>query len=884
MDLGDAETRLDSSPSGPVDVAGYAPGTILAQRYRIVALVGRGGMGEVYRADDLRLGQAVALKFLPVALEDDEVARERLLAEVRSARTVSHPNVCRVYDVGEVNGRYFLTMEYIDGEDLASLLRRIGRLPADKGLEIARQLCAGLAAAHERGVLHRDLKPANVMIDGRGQARITDFGLAIEMGAASGAGGAGGEAGAGRVAEVAGTVVYLAPERFSGAPATVQSDLYALGLVLYEIHTGRHALSATTLDGWRRAHTDSMPSDPSTFVADIDPAVERAILQCLEKDPAKRPPSARLLAAALPGGDLLEAAIAAGETPSPLLVANSGEEGTLPRAKAWRWFATCLVALAAAVPLGGLWHLENLVPLRAPMLQTDKARQALRDIGYKAAPGDSAWMYRVDGIYMDRLAHGVRPDALFTPPSTAFPGPFIFLYRESPHTLFSWNPYGLVGSIDPAPLFEDDAVVELDSTGRLLGLQVGTLVSRYDEGVAAPAPDWTPLFTAAGLDIQRFRTTAPKWPVVFGFDSNIGWDGEGYHVEAASYRGRPVEFRARRADMPVLTVAERLRLTPGFSSFGKGGGAAGVLGAFMAVVVLGTALLFSILASRNVRSGRGDRKGAQRIALAVFAAQAAYLVSYRHWTFLPINVVIVVTLMFGPAFFAGTAVFVYYLAVEPFIRRRSPQILIAWTRLLEGRWHDPLVGRSLLAGASAGLLAGAIVPGLATIATRATGLPLAFPWAYTQLHVGFWWFLTNPSTLVVGPVQALVAVIFLPIGLFAFRNERAAWALVLATTFGAELFFMTNSQPWLIAAPASLVAAAAVLAATFVFVLARHGLLACAVLATVQMALFNTPLTIHVKTSWYGWRTGVVVVLIGALAYWGFRNVIGRGLRLRLNA
>src|SRR5512143_1137230 len=144
MQPGTSETRLGPPSSHPFDTGGFAPGTVLADRYRIVALVGRGGMGEVYRADDLRLGQPVALKFLPIPLERDQVARDRLLAEVRSARTVSHPNVCRVYDIGEVRGRCFLTMEYIDGEDLASLLRRIGRLPGGKALEIARQLCAGL--------------------------------------------------------------------------------------------------------------------------------------------------------------------------------------------------------------------------------------------------------------------------------------------------------------------------------------------------------------------------------------------------------------------------------------------------------------------------------------------------------------------------------------------------------------------------------------------------------------------------------------------------------------------------------------------------------------------------------------------------------------------
>ena len=135
-------------------------------------------MGEVYRADDLKLGVTVTLKFLPRELRQDPKKHDRFLSEVRLARQISHPNVCRVFDVGEAQGQHFFSMDYIDGEDLASLLRRIGRLPSEKAAQIARQLCAGLAAAHEFGILHRDLKPGNVMLHGRGRARITDFGLA----------------------------------------------------------------------------------------------------------------------------------------------------------------------------------------------------------------------------------------------------------------------------------------------------------------------------------------------------------------------------------------------------------------------------------------------------------------------------------------------------------------------------------------------------------------------------------------------------------------------------------------------------------------------------------------------------------------------------------
>ena len=169
--------RLDSS--GSFGGAAFQPGQVLAGRYRVIGLLGRGGMGDVYRADDLELSQPVALKFLGRTLADRPDMLERFRGEVRNARQVSHPNICRVYDIGLVDGQLYLSMEYVDGEDLATLLKRIGRLPRAKADQVARQLCAGLAAAHDRGVIHRDLKPSNVMIDGEGRVRITDFGLAV---------------------------------------------------------------------------------------------------------------------------------------------------------------------------------------------------------------------------------------------------------------------------------------------------------------------------------------------------------------------------------------------------------------------------------------------------------------------------------------------------------------------------------------------------------------------------------------------------------------------------------------------------------------------------------------------------------------------------------
>jgi serine/threonine-protein kinase len=281
----------------PPPAGRFDSGTLLAGRYRLVAALGRGGMGEVYRADDLTLGQPVALKFLPPDVADDPDRLARFRKEVAVARRVSHPNVCRVYDLAEVDNRPFLTMEYVDGEDLVSLLRRIGRVPEDKATAIARELCYGLAAVHEQGLLHRDLKPANVMLDGRGKVRLTDFGLAAEAEDLS------------AQQSRSGTPAYMAPEQLAGTEVTVRSDLFALGLVLYELFTGKKAFPG--LD------RDTPPSAPSSHLRGLDPAVEQVILRCVERDPKDRPASALAVAAALPGGGALTAALAAGETPSP---------------------------------------------------------------------------------------------------------------------------------------------------------------------------------------------------------------------------------------------------------------------------------------------------------------------------------------------------------------------------------------------------------------------------------------------------------------------------------------------------------------------------------------------------------------------------------------
>lgn len=285
------ETRLsEGAAATPVNDAGasraFVPGRVIAGRFRIVALLGRGGMGEVYRADDLKLGQPVALKFLPAEFVTDARLQERLLTEVRVARDVSHPNVCRVYDVVEAGNDQFIAMEYIDGEDLSSLLRRIGRLAPDKAADIARQLCAGLAAIHDKGLLHRDLKPANVMLDGRGRVRVTDFGLAVDAAVNP------------DVREIAGTPAYMAPEQLEGRALSRQTDLYALGLILFELLTGRRFFEPGGAAALRSDRSDIDVVKRQASEATLDPAIERLVVRCLDPDPARRPDSALQVAAA----------------------------------------------------------------------------------------------------------------------------------------------------------------------------------------------------------------------------------------------------------------------------------------------------------------------------------------------------------------------------------------------------------------------------------------------------------------------------------------------------------------------------------------------------------------------------------------------------------
>ena len=725
--------RLASSHT--IAVGGFTPGAILADRYRIIGLLGRGGMGEVYRADDLKLGQPVALKFLPHDLASDPVRRERFIGEVRIARQVSHPNLCRVYDIGELDDQYFLTMEYIDGEDLASLLRRIGMLHGPKALDIARQLCAGLAAAHDKGVLHRDLKPANVMIDGRGRVRITDFGLALAAGDSQASD------------EIAGTPAYMAPEQLAGQAATRASDIHALGLVLYELYTGKRTFTAQTLAELRSQKTETIPVAPSEITRDIDPIVERVIMRCLERDPRRRPSSVAQVAAALPGGDPLAAAIAAGETPSPEMVAASGSsEGFSPHA-AWLALTLVIAAVAATVPIMERTMIYRRVALdRPPEALADRARQILTALGHTDPPADSTYGFVADQDLVDYIAkHDSSPVRwAHLPPETIR---FFYRQRTSGRLMREGLLRGTFLSVngmrafDPPMSTSGDVLVWLDPQGRLLEL---ASVPPELEDPARPVafPDWAVLFREAGLDATHWTSTAPRYAPAFYADLRAAWVGDApgrpqdqIHLEAAAHQGTIVSLRRIG---PWTGSGRGLRVSTLASDF------LGVLVIFVGVAVV--ALVASVmLARRNLRLGRGDRRGATRLAWAMFGLNLVAWVFIEDHALDPWEIALVL-MAIGSALFSAATTWLIYLALEPFVRRRWPHVLISWNRLLLGEFSDPLVGRDLLGGCVLGAASVVVV--------------LARPLVSARLSSASVPPLYGPFELFVTPTRAFLATIF----------------------------------------------------------------------------------------------------------------------------
>jgi serine/threonine-protein kinase len=829
----------------------FLPGHLLAGRYRIIALLGRGGMGEVYRADDLTLGQSVALKFLPDEAARDQGLLERFKNEVRIARRVSHPNVCRVYDVGEVEGHTFFTMEYVDGEDLASLLRRIGRLPEDKALDIARQLCAGLAAAHVKGVLHRDLKPANIMLDGRGQVVITDFGLAGVADQIQGD-------------EVrSGTPAYMAPEQLAGKEVSTRSDIYSLGLVLYEVFTGKRAFSEKSPEK-SRTSSDRTVSRPSSVVKDLNPVIERVILRCLETEPSARPATVLSVAAALPGGDPLAAALAAGETPSPQMVAASGETAGLRPRAAVACLAAVLLGLGLATYLGIRYGaLERMRLEMTPEVLTEKAREIIAGVGYPERPADSASSLAYDTDFQEFVEKNDKPHPSWDAVLAARPSLLGFWYRQSPDDMLAegfrdqfLNP-GIVTRDDPPTVLSGMINVVLDPQGRLTYFQA--IPSQKESSGAQPATlDWNPLFAAADLDPAQFQKAEPTWNSLADSDTRVAWTGtwpgtpRPLRVEAAALHGKPVFFSL----IGDWTKPDRMKAPE--QSTGK------KVQQYLAMVLI-FGFFYGVihLARVNYRRGRGDREGAFRLAWVVFVLEILLWLSRGHLV-AGLATFGSLVLAVSTALFVSGTTWMLYLALEPWVRRRWPQTMITWSRLLSGQFRDPLAGRDILFGVMLGV-GWILIVQIGSIAMTHLGAAPAL--AQTEYLAGGRealgaWLLQIPASII-GTLQFF----FLLLGLkFLLRKDWLA-ALAFVAFFALPKGLTSSYVPvelpmWIL------------IYAIAVLIVYRFGLipLACAIF-TIDM-LSNVPFTADFS-AWYMSTFALTLLSVVTLAGWGFYHSLG---------
>ncbi len=817
----------DVSRTAGEDALRLAPGRILEHRYRIVAPIARGGMGVLYQADDLRLGQRVALKFLSPEVAHDSRVVARLVSEVRLGRQVAHPNVCRLYDLVDLEEHACIVMEYVEGEDLASLLQRVGALPSARVIAIARELAAGLAAAHDQGIIHRDLKPANVMLDSRGSVKITDFGLAASTEE--------------RQSGVIGTPGYMAPELLRGKEATPQSDLYSFGLMLYEMAAGKRALDATSFSELLQSQrAGARPAPLLTVAPDTDTRLAAIVELCLDHDPSRRPASARTIREMLPGGDALTAAIEAGETPSPDVVAAAEIAAPLARTHAVLLVVT---VLAATTISAGLWSRSSkariLDRISAPDVLLLRAQTiARRWLKHEPDQMAVASFEQYDDYlsYLERTDNTAsRWQPVYADPAAALR----FWYRRgkalaplaAQRVTFDDPPY------DPGTI-----AVRVDGAGRLRTFRApATAAQRAQSPV-----NWNQFFQEAQLDVREFQPAAPAGLPAVASDDVRAWTRprDGLTVIAGSLQNVPVFFDVRaKWDVdhsdPSVTMVAAL---------------------FVAVwLLMSAAAVF--MARTNLNRGRGDTRSAWRLACFVFVTWALFWMLTCAMT----------TWQMGVAYavFAAAETWLLYVALEPHVRRRWPRVLVGWTRLLAGRFRDSQVGRDLLIGFAAAAIIRLLLNVLTPVLQR-FGVPEPRPTAILFFESASraagecFYDLFLAVTLALSYVFLLL--------LFGFAVKRLSIVVAIVSTIIILIFVPMGAGLAVVAVIVPLI------------LLVRYGLLAA--VFTLYGVFLQAEMLTFDFAKWYGHHSLVSLTIITGLSLFGFlasRPVEERRPRLSLS-
>ena len=826
----------------------FPPGTILAGRYRIIGPLGRGGMGDVYRADDLKLDQAVALKFLPRSRSESPAWLRRYQNEVRLARRVTHPNVVRVYDISEAEGEVFISMEYVDGEDLATLLRRIGRLTSDKAIQIAHQLCAGLGAAHDQGVLHRDLKPANIMIDGRGQVRIADFGIAALASQAE------------DNSPQAGTPAFMAPELFDGGKPTIRSDLYSLGVVLYEAVTGKKPFDGESPG----LQVDNITViRPSAFVPEVDNALEGVILQCLERDPKRRPDSAYAVAAALPGGDPLALALAKGETPSPSMVAAAGIGGALHPRAALSYLLISLGALFIVMQLANrTFFLPQAGLEKSPVVLADKAEHIIPMLGRGPNSREHWQGFAIDRGYLEFAATAKDRHFSWENLPAGRPPAVCFWYRTGFDQI---TLPALLGEPLPTQVFPREpgiVTIRLDGQGRLLQYLITPERTGFADMADQPL-DWSLPFELAGLPITQFQPIRPvREPPIYA-DTLVAWEGKypgnpemPIRVEGASLGRRVVFFEVVPPWNQSWTDVEEgpsraPRTMPIVRSM-----------LYLLAIIFG-----SFLALHNVRLGRGDQRGAGKLVVFVLLLGLLdWLLGERHVAVFTEEVAMFY-LWLARATLTAAIAGIAYFAVEPYVRRYWPHIMITWSRVLDGKFRDPLVGRDILIGGMCGILL-VLVAQLDVLLPSWLGLPPPLPKLPNAIYdlgalLGLRYKLSIlVAALMISITLTLVVLLLMLILRVAMRPPWLATAVswLLLTVLQTAATGYDASFPWL---------TSSIVVAISIVLLVRVGMVALIANLFFWFLIINSPITTNFR-AWYAPASTFAITLAVILLFYGF--------------
>ncbi len=805
---GSSFLNVDLGTSRRVELA---MGTWFDERFLIGHRIGQGGMGTVYLAEDRVLNKRVAVK----TFDKDVVTqfREQVVAETALAQRVTHINVCRIHDIKLGHEPAYLTMEYIDGEDLDQTLLRIGRFVPERALQVACEICQGLSAAHEQGVIHRDIKPRNIMLDSSGIVRITDFGLArISYGI--------------EPSSIAGTLNYMAPEQQQGHGTSELSDIYALGLVLHEIYTGQ--LPA----GWGPASSDLATSGwipPSRLVPELDSRVERTILRCLQTDPTARPQSVRAIMGELAGTDRLT-----------LSLSDYSLRSTAPL----RW-----MTIAALVGLVLCWLTSPFRPLE----QTDFELASPRRYQERATALIAEFGHQLAG-QRDHQASGFVYSFPYRNEPREANQSLGYWYRQAAGpltpTVMSLNrnqPPTRVHTQDP-PWTEPAMLgLELNTQGHLREYRHVPAAQGMGRAPANLERELEQLFSAANLKYQAFeRQSFEPAPGLWlaGVFGALGTDLL-FRVVGDSDHPTVVLVGIKEQRVTHFRVTNRTNETSFSNPFADN------LNDVLFLVVSMGGMLWVVLSKRNSSSREGDAHAAKVTAAIVFSSLAASTVLSESHTLDLHQEIGLIQLGLLNALFWSALLWLLYVSLAPMVRRELPRSIDGWRRVTHGQFRHPQVALWTICGAMLGTLAPPILMTAHALVRHGLGLPMRYgipPIESPAIESMFGLASVYCSSLANSIYFAFALVLFPMLLMKIIDNFRVAVCLawgINSIFYGA--YYGAGVEPWwdwsLFCGYMSL------WAALHLAVALRGGVLAAAVHLWVSSIIFYTPFTL--SENWY---------------------------------